>query len=234
MPWRTPKWIMIRVKICGIRRYEDARLAVEAGVDALGFLVGQSHPSPDFLELEQARSIVEVLPPFVTSVLVTHVEDHHRVIEMIHALGVAAVQIHSEMSSDGISEVRRSCRWIKIIKSIHVVNEKSIEALDPYDACVDAFLLDSFNANTGQVGGTGKTHDWQISRDIVRRARRPVILAGGLSPSNVAEAVQLVAPYGVDVNSGTKGHDGFKDAEKIRAFVSRTRQAASGSGAPTG
>jgi phosphoribosylanthranilate isomerase len=83
---------------------------------------------------------------------------------------------------------------------------------------VDAFLLDSININTGQVGGTGQTHDWTISREIARRVRRPVILAGGLNPENVAEAIRLVAPFGVDVNSGTKGADGFKDAEKMRAF----------------
>jgi phosphoribosylanthranilate isomerase len=221
---RSPMCVMVRVKICGIRRYEDARLAIDAGADALGFLVGQNHPSPDFLEVEQARAIVSVLPPFITSVLVTHVEDEKNVIELIHALGVSSVQIHSGMSPDGVSEVRHSCKWIKIIKSLHVVNEKSIGLLGLYEGRVDAFLLDSINVNSGQVGGTGQTHDWGISRDIVRHARRPVILAGGLNPANVAEAIRLVAPFGVDVNSGTKGPGGFKDPEKVRAFVSVARR----------
>lgn len=215
----------MKVKICGIRRIEDALAAANAGADALGFLVGQKHTSPDFLTPEEAKKIVTSLPPFVSSVLVTHLEDSKEVLNLIRDIGVSTVQIHSEMSPDDILLIRRAIPSLRILKSFHVTSAEVLGYGDPYLPVVDGFVLDSLNLKTGQVGGTGLTHDWNLSASIVKRYSKPVLLAGGLNPDNVEEAIRVVQPFGVDVNSGTKGADGFKDPMKVREFVTRARQA---------
>lgn len=206
-----------------MKREADAALAVKFGADAIGVLVGQKHSSPDFVTAEQACRIVRSLPPFINSVLVTHLEDAEEVMDLVRRCQVNTLQIHSAMMPEGIQRIRAALGWLKLIKAIHVVNENSILEMDRYTDLVDAFLLDTVLPATGQVGGTGKTHDWAISRQIVARAKRPVILAGGLTAENVARAIRAVSPFGVDVNSGTKGPDGFKDAQKLRDFISRAK-----------
>ena len=212
---------MIRVKICGIRRIEDARLAAEAGADALGLLVGRRHPSVDFLEPEAAAAIVALCPPFVTPVLVTHLEDPAEVHALARDLGVSTIQIHSEMTPEGVGELRRRAGpgW-RLLKACHVASADSLAYGEPYREHVDGFVLDSFNPQTGQVGGTGLLNDWDLAARIVaHHAPLPVILAGGLTPANVAAAIARVRPFGVDVNSGTKAADGFKDPARVRDFI---------------
>lgn len=212
---------MIRVKICGIRRLEDARVAAAAGADAIGLLVGRRHPSADFLESEAAALIVALCPPFVTPVLVTHLDDPLEVHSLARDLGVSTIQIHSEMTPAGVRELRRlgGPGW-RLLKSCHVASADSLAYGEPYRDDVDGFVLDSFNPVTGQVGGTGLLNDWELAARIVaHHAPLPVLLAGGLNPENVASAVARVAPFGVDVNSGTKGPDGFKDPARVRAFI---------------
>ena len=213
---------LIRVKICGIRRLQDARLAAEAGADAIGLLVGQKHPSGDFLEPEAAAAIVALCPPFVTPVLVTHVDDPVAVHALARDIGVSTIQIHSGMSPEGVRILRALAGpgW-KLLKALHVVSEASLAAGDAYRDLVDGFVLDSINPQTGQVGGTGLRADSNLSRRMVERLAPflPVMLAGGLNPDNVADAIAAVSPSGVDVNSGTKGSDGFKDPSRVRAFV---------------
>lgn len=215
----------MKVKICGIRRVEDAQLAALAGADAVGLLVGQEHASNDFISPALARSIARALPPFTTAVLVTHREDPEEVGRLVQDTGVGAVQIHSEMSPAGVGRVRNQFPYLQILKSFHVVNEDSLTYGRPYEGIVDGFVLDSVNAATGQVGGTGLVHDWALSAWIVEQYEKPVVLAGGLHPGNVDEAVNRVKPHGVDVNSGTKGDDGFKDPVKIRQFVTNAKMA---------
>ncbi|MBC8011545.1 MAG: phosphoribosylanthranilate isomerase [Burkholderiales bacterium] len=210
-----------RVKICGIRRLQDARLAAEAGADAIGLLVGQKHPSGDFIEPETAAAIVALCPPFITPVLVTHVDDPVAVHALARDLGVSTIQIHSDMPPEDVSRLRAlgGPGW-KLLKALHVISEASLSAGDAYRELVDGFVLDSINTQTGQVGGTGLRTDQELSRRLVAHlAPLPVILAGGLHPDNVADAIAAVSPFGVDVNSGTKGPDGFKDPARIRAFV---------------
>jgi phosphoribosylanthranilate isomerase len=216
---------MVRVKICGIRSAADAQLAVSSGADAIGLLVGQAHPSPDFLPQDEARRIVETLPPFVTAAMVTHYEDPRRVAELITSVGPSAVQIHSEMRPSNLALLRREFPRLVWIKSYHVVDERSVAYGEAYQDLVDAFVLDTVDAGRGLVGGTGATHDWDVSAAIVRRYQVPAILAGGLTPENVAEAVAAVRPFGVDVNSGVKGTNGFKDPQKVRDFVARAKSA---------
>jgi len=215
------------IKICGIRRLEDAMLAVDAGADAIGLLVGQEHRSPDFITPAEARFIVSSLPDFIAPILVTHLTDPDGVCELIAATGVQAVQIHGDMSPGDVGRVRQGRGDVRIFKAIHVTSSKDVTRGDDYRGCADGFVLDTIDAANDQIGGTGKTHDWKISRAIVERFQPeiPVLLAGGLNPENVAAAIAAVRPAGVDVNSGTKGPDGFKDPLRVRTFVAAARRA---------
>lgn len=213
----------------------DALLAIDAGADEIGLLVGQRHASGDFIPVETAAEIVAACIGRVTPVLVTHVEDPATVHALAQRAGVREIQVHSEMTPEAMGRlrglgVRAGTGDYRLRKSWHVTGPESLVYGEAYRNGVDAFLLDSVNAATGQVGGTGHAHDWSLSREIVDWCARdgrnvPVILAGGLNPDNVAAAVRQVRPAGVDVNSGTKGPDGFKDAARVRAFVRAAKAA---------
>lgn len=214
---------MVRVKICGIRRIEDAFSAIRWGADSLGFLVGQKSASPDFVTAEQARDMIVRLPPFVTKVMVTHLTTAAEVVALADTVGPDTVQLHGEATPAEIRELRRQRPHLRILKSFHIVDDASVEYGIPYMGLVDAFVLDSLNAETGQIGGTGQVHDWAVSRRVVSRYPTPVILAGGLTPENVQDAIHTVRPYAVDVNSGLKDAKGFKDHAKIHTFVDNVK-----------
>jgi phosphoribosylanthranilate isomerase len=208
------------VKICGIRRHEDALIAAELGADAIGLLVGQRNNSPDFISAAVARDISRALPPSVEPVLVTHIEDIDELERLLQQSGITTVQLHSEIASSSVERLRGRLPDVKIFKSVHVISADSVAYPEAFRKLVDGLVLDSINVATDQVGGTGKTHDWSISRQIVTRYPEiPIILAGGLNSENVRSAIEYVHPFGVDVNSGTKGSDGFKDARKMREFI---------------
>src|SRR6266566_6703878 len=202
----------MHVKVCGIRREEVAVLVVELGADAIGLLVGQQHPSPDCISEQSAAGIARMLPSKTKAVLVTHVPDVDEIERLLRETEIATVQLHSEILPDAVQELKARLPKLTVIKSVHVVSDESIEYPKPYLNLVDGFVLDSFNPATDQVGGTGLTHDWSISQRIVSRySLTPMLLAGGLHAGNVHAAIQTVKPFGVDVNSGTRGSDGFKD-----------------------
>ena len=215
---------MVRVKICGVTSADDARLAAACGADAVGVLVGQRHPSADFISTDEAAAIVAALPPFVAATLVTHEHDPAAVADLIAVVRPHVVQIHSEMAPPDCAELRKRFGGIRIVKSYHVTGPEALDYGSRYADAVDAFVLDSMNPATGQVGGTGLTHDWNLSAAIARRHRLPIMLAGGLTPVNVAAAIALVRPFGVDVNSGVKGAMvGRKDPDKVREFIRRAK-----------
>jgi phosphoribosylanthranilate isomerase len=208
------------VKICGIRRQADALLAAELGADAIGLLVGQKHSSPDFVSATVARDISRALPPLVEAVLVTHVEDVEELERLLQQSEITAIQLHSEIAPSSVERLRHRLPHLKIFKSVSVISADSVAYPEAFKKLVDGFVLDSINLATNQVGGTGKTHDWSVSRQIVMRYPEvPIILAGGLNSENVRSALECVRPFGVDVNSGTKAADGFKDPRKMEAFI---------------
>ena len=211
----------VRVKICGITREEDLAFAVAAGADAVGFLVGVPS-SPRNLTLERAEMLLRQVPIFVDRVVVTAPQSIDELAELCEGLKPTAIQIHGKKNFDA-SEIRERIKNIRLIKTVYVtedaLNEAAIEELKTFDAV----LLDSFTR--GQYGGTGRVHDWTISRQIREAvAPLPVILAGGLKPRNVKEAVQTVQPYAVDVASGVELRPAVKDHEKIRAFVENAKE----------
>jgi len=211
----------VRVKICGITREEDLAFALAAGTDAVGFLVGVPS-SPRNLTLKRAETLLRQVPIFVDSVVVTAPQSIDGLAEICEKLKPSAIQIHGKKSFDA-SEIREKVKHTRLIKTVYVtkdaLNEKAIEDLKTFDAV----LLDSFTK--GQYGGTGKVHDWTLSRQIREAvAPTPVILAGGLKPENVKEAILTVQPYAIDVASGVELYPAVKDHKKIRAFIENAKE----------
>lgn len=214
---------MTRVKICGIRSVADMQMAVRHGASAIGVLVGQLHASSDFISENLAAEICAGTPPFVTAVLVTHLEDPDTVLGLARVIPSAAVQVHSDMPLSQLRSLREKLFPRKVIGKVSVEGADALDRARELDQEVDAVLLDSVNRTSGQVGGTGHTHDWSISAQIVKQVSTPVILAGGLNPTNVGDAIRQVQPWAVDVNSGVCRSDGFKDADLVRAFIEGSR-----------
>ena len=211
----------VRVKICGITQKEDLAVAVDAGADAIGFLVGVP-ASPRNLTLERAKMLLDLVPVFVDSVVVTAPETIEDIVEICETLKPSVIQIHGKKKFV-TSQVREKIKNTCLVKTVYVkpdiLKEENIEELKQFDAV----LLDSFTKN--QYGGTGKTHDWTVSKQIKEAVVPvPVILAGGLKPENVKEAVLAVKPYAVDVASGVEASPGIKDHNKIHAFVENAKK----------
>ncbi|HEX3518389.1 MAG TPA: phosphoribosylanthranilate isomerase [Solirubrobacteraceae bacterium] len=214
----------VRSKLCGIRSETDLAIAVEAGADAVGFICGVTHMSEDALREDQARDLARKVPPYVSTVLVTHLESARDLLGLASFIGVDTIQVHGLVNFDTVAAVFGDAGGRRVTKAIHVTGPEALDEARHYLNVCHALHLDS--RTTDRLGGTGKLHDWSISRQIVEMASehgRPVVLSGGLRPGNVAEAVAAVRPYAVDVNSGIEDDQGDKDPEKARAFVSAAR-----------
>ncbi|MBK5343183.1 phosphoribosylanthranilate isomerase [Pseudomonas sp. MWU13-2625] len=206
----------VRSKICGITRIEDALAAVEAGADAIGFVFYAK--SPRAVSVQQARAIIQALPPFVTTVGLFVNASRCELGEILDAVPLDLLQFHGD-------EVVADCEgWHRpYIKALRV------KAGDDIAAAVDAYpsasgvLLDTYVE--GVPGGTGEAFDWSL---IPQTLSKPLILAGGLTPENVADAVARVKPYAVDVSGGVEASKGIKDHAKIRAFINAVRRSSQG------
>lgn len=213
---------MTRVKVCGMTNCADALAAIKCGADAIGFLVNNGPgPSERFITASTARDIIATLPPLCTTVLVTTETNPTIIEELARATRVTTVQCHAEVSPDDVRTIRAALPYLSIIKSVHVSGDAAhVRAyMQPFDHIVDAFVLDTAKPEQGLVGGTGETHDWTVSAEIVRTSAKPIILAGGLTPHNVRDAITTVQPYAVDANSGVSRSRTEKDPEKMRAFI---------------
>lgn len=203
---------MVKVKICGIRRIEDAITALEAGADALGFVFAESKRK---IEPEVVKTIIDKLPPFITTVGVFVNEKPDRVKEIARYCKLDVVQLHGDESPEYCKELK-----LKVIKGFRVKNEETIKDMVSYKDVVQGFLLDTYVS--GIAGGTGETFEWSLA--LKAREIGPIILAGGLDSVNIAGAIEAVRPYAVDVSSGVET-EGIKDATKIKAFLNAVRRA---------
>lgn len=208
-----------RIKICCIGSVDEARLAVEVGADALG-LVSAMPSGPGVISDETIAEIATIVPPPVASVMLTARTDPDAIIEQQRATSASVLQLVDAVSPDAHRQLDRELPGIRRLQVIHVRTRADVDdalAMAPH---VDGLLLDSGNpgASMPTLGGTGTVHDWRLSREIVEQSPVPVFLAGGLNPSNVAEAIRTVQPFGVDVCSGVRT-DRQLDATKLAAFV---------------
>lgn len=209
----------MRVQIAGVSSLEEAEAAERAGADALGFTLRLPTGVHDGLTEAKARSIIAALPPFVASVAITYVGHAREAVDLCRYLGVTALQLHGEFPAEELPLVRAALPHLKIIRTVHVEGPQAITRARSLERHVDAILLDSYDAETGRAGATGKTHDWNVSREVVERVKTAVILAGGLTAENVARAIDWVRPWAVDVHTGVEDEDGNRDLAKIRSFV---------------
>ncbi|HEV7514837.1 MAG TPA: phosphoribosylanthranilate isomerase [Thermoanaerobaculia bacterium] len=218
------------VQIAGVLDRAEAEMLAAAGVDWLGFPFRLAHHREDLPEAEAAR-IIRALPPPQEAVLITYLDRADEIVALCRTLGVQKVQLHGPIDPRELAAIRALDPGLFLLKSLVVRpgNERELEAAaGTYRPWVDAFLTDTYDPATGATGATGKTHDWAVSRRLVELAavmERPVILAGGLTPGNVARAIRAVRPAGVDAHTGVEGADGRKDPQLVRDFVLRAREA---------
>jgi phosphoribosylanthranilate isomerase len=199
---------MIRVKICGITRPEDALLAVELGARQIGLVFWPQ--SPRFVARLHAREIVSALPAGVDAVGV-FVNQTEEAVDIAHEIGLRAIQLHGDESPDSYRSLATPSNGVSVIKAVAVRDESSVrQALDIPDGA--QVLLDTHDAV--KRGGTGRTIDWSLASAIARQ--RAVILSGGLNADNVIEAIDAVRPAGIDVSSGVESSPGKKDPSKLR------------------
>ncbi|RLI95653.1 MAG: phosphoribosylanthranilate isomerase [Candidatus Altiarchaeales archaeon] len=213
----------MRVKICGITNKEDALMAVRCGADAIGVIVDVPVDTPRNIDVNRAEAIMNSIPPFISTVAVIMPKSIKDVKNIINELNPDVVQLHGDESLRFVSKIRKMFTG-KIIKVIHVaIDEKmdriedKIENAKNYAEVVDAIMLDTKIKKT--VGGTGKSHNWEISAIIGESINKPLILSGGLNIWNVKNAIKNVGPYAVDVSSGVELEPGKKDETKMREFI---------------
>ncbi len=211
-----------RVKMCGITNRYDAEEGVRAGVDALGFIFVDE--SPRSISPESAREIISELPPFVDCVGVFVDRDPKEVEEIIAYCGLSYAQLHGNEDPKYCERLARFTAPCKVVKAFRVGEETGEVAFTPYHEVVQGFLLDTYNK--GMSGGTGIAFDWGIIDRL--HLQLPLILAGGLGPDNVREAISLVRPFAIDVNSGIERAPGQKDVDKLWAFMEQVRLADQG------
>ena len=214
----------MRVKICGIQSARDADVCQRAGASALGFLCGVPSSVRCFIEPGAARDIIHTVPPYVATVLVTTLSEGVKIERLLQQVPASAIQLHGPIVPDTVAALRARYPYLKVIRAIPVAGRQAIDQACLWAGTIDALLLDSKGED--DRGGTGRTHDWSISREIVSRVAIPVILAGGLSPENVAAAVRAAGPFGVDVNSGVTDASLKKDPQRVAEFIRRAWQAA--------
>ena len=211
--------VRTRVKVCCIENPQALEAAVRAGADALGF-VGPMPSGTGILDLGTAATLIARVPPGVTSFLLTSATDPARLVEEAGTTRAAVLQIVDRVPVDAYARLRREVPGLKIVQAVHVEDETALDEVLAVAPAVDAILLDSGSRKgpVARLGGTGLVHDWKISAAIVRRCPRPVWLAGGLDPANVADAVRLVRPFGVDVCTGLRRGDRLDEA-RLGAFI---------------
>ncbi|MBN2281704.1 MAG: Smr/MutS family protein [Candidatus Marinimicrobia bacterium] len=213
------------IQIAGVKNETEVRLLLEKGVNFIGYPLRLAVNQEDICE-EEARHIIENTRSAAQSVLITYLDRAKEVMDICDFLRVKIVQLHGEIPISEMKKIKQCRPDIQIIKSL-VVGKYSLDELErllhysyPF---VDYYITDTYNPMTGAEGATGLVHDWQISREIVRVSPRPVILAGGLNPPNVIDAIKLVRPAGVDVHTGVEDAQGNKQKDLVEEFVNHAR-----------
>lgn len=207
-----------RVKICCISSMEEAKLAIKHGASTLG-LVGNMPSGPGVIDNKLIGEIVKSIPPAVSTFLLTSETTAEDIIVHYRKVNTTTIQIVDKLPVSQYQTLRRELPNVKLVQVIHVTDENSVKEAVEASAFVDAILLDSGNPNLQikELGGTGRTHNWELSKQIRESIDIPLFLAGGLNKDNVKEAIEKVQPFGVDLCSGVRTN-GKLDEEKLTAF----------------
>lgn len=213
-----------RIKICCIASVAEAQLAIRHGASALG-LVSAMPSGPGPIAEELIAAIAAQIPPPIATFLLTSLQDADAVIEQQRRCGCNTLQLVDTFPIHGYAKLRRALPGVRVVQVIHVLDEASVAEAVAVAPHVDALLLDSGNPALAvkELGGTGRTHDWELSRQIVAAVARPVFLAGGLHAENVAAAIRAVRPFGIDVCSGVRTA-GALDPTRLAAFMQAVAQ----------
>lgn len=212
-----------RVKICCIASIEEAWMAIDAGANAIG-LVSAMPSGPGPIPEELIAEIAATVPPGVSSFLLTCLQDADAIIDQQRRLRVNTIQICDQLPEGAHRKLREALPGVSLVQVVHVTGPESVDEAIAVAPHVDAVLLDSGNQSLAikELGGTGRTHDWSLSRRIREAIEVPMFLAGGLNPANVAKAIREVQPFGIDVCSGLRTN-GALDTQKLTAFMREIR-----------
>ena len=212
-----------RIKICCIAGVEEAWMAIEAGANAIG-LVSAMPSGPGPIAEDLIAEIAAIVPPGVSSFLLTCLQDAESIVDQQRRLRVNTIQICDRLTSGSYHEIHDALPGIKLVQVIHVTGPESVDEAIAVASHVDAILLDSGNQSLAikELGGTGRTHDWTLSRKIREAIEVPLFLAGGLNPANVSTAIREVQPFGIDVCRGLRT-EGALDPQKLDEFIRAIR-----------
>jgi phosphoribosylanthranilate isomerase len=211
---------MVRVKICGVTNGSDLRAVDDAGADAVGVIAAVPVDTPREVSVSRASDLLKAAPPFLATTLVSMPESVERAVELASEVAPDVLQLHGDFDADELRLIRARTT----ARLVAVVSADAPRRASAVADAVDGVLVDSVTRDG--AGGTGETHDWTATADVVETLDAPVTLAGGLTPDNVAEAVRTVRPYAVDVASGVEAEGGVKDPDAVRAFVRNAKAAA--------
>jgi phosphoribosylanthranilate isomerase len=206
----------VRVSVCAAKNEEDVRAVVAGGADAVGVLVQTRHTAEDAVDLHVAAKILDIVPPYVSRYAVTHAAALEDLITCVDELPIDTLQLHDHVLPQVVTRLRTLRPHLRILKAVHVTNE--IPSVQPWGELCDGLVFDTVNLAEDRIGGTGKVHDWRLTRVAQGTIATPVILAGGLTPENVCQAVRAVRPWAVNVNSGVE-LNGMKSEQLVREFV---------------
>ena len=212
------------IKICCISSIEEAKLAIIAGATALG-LVGNMPSGPGIISNELIAEIAAFTPKHIDTFLLTSETSAEKIIQHYLKVRTTTIQIVDALTQGSYLQIKEALPNVKIVQVLHVLDESSIDEALKISNFVDLILLDSGNPNltTKELGGTGKVHNWEISKEIVNKVNIPVFLAGGLTHENALQAIKEVNPYGLDLCSGVRTN-GFLDVDKLAAFFRAIKQ----------
>jgi phosphoribosylanthranilate isomerase len=200
--------VMVFAKVCGITNPGDARVAVDAGADAIGLIFAES---PRKVSLEEARKVSTALPENILKVGVFVDAEPGEVLQIAREVGLDLAQLHGDETPETVAAIRNA--GLPVMKAFRVRNTEALGALERYEA--DLFMLDAWSARAR--GGTGETFDWGLAKSV--KGRGNIVVSGGLTPENVREAVEFFEPYGVDASSSLEERPGKKSGERVRRFV---------------
>jgi len=222
---REPEAVTDAIHVAGIVDAAEADMLIACGIRHLGIPLVLGYHRED-LGVDEAAAIVARFRSHADFFLITYLTTASDVLALCRRLGVGMVQLHGAVAAGEIAELRGLDPALRVLKSLIVRQDNAAalaEEVRAFAPLVDAFITDTFDPDTGASGATGRTHDWRVSRRLVECSPKPVILAGGLTPFNVRDAIRTVRPAGVDVHTGVEGPDGRKRRDLVEAFVAEAR-----------